>query len=59
MKQLKNSLLITGIGGLIFGTIGFFVNPDITMNLMTTICGACLVFGYFDLRKKTRRSISE
>ena len=59
MKQLKNSLLITGIAGLIFGVTGFFVSSDLTINLMTTICGACLLFGYFDLRKKTRRSIPE
>ncbi|MCW5519748.1 hypothetical protein J1N09_07850 [Aureitalea sp. L0-47] len=59
MKQLKYSLLLIGLAGIVAGGVGFFTNPDITINLMSITCGSCLIYGYYDLDKKAKSELKE
>jgi uncharacterized membrane protein len=58
MKQLKYSLLIVGLLGILFSTYGLFVNVEWTSSLMGLICGACLIYGYFEVDKSSKAKTS-
>jgi uncharacterized membrane protein len=53
MRQLKFSLLIVGIIGMVFSIIGLFITSEWTTNLMGFICGACLIYGYYTVGKSS------
>ncbi len=51
MKRAKYLLLIIGILGIIASIYGFIQDKEVSNHLIGFICGASLIFGYFELGK--------
>ena len=51
MKTTRNLLLFIGTAGLSAGFFGLLNGDALKDQLMTLICGACLIYGYFTIHK--------
>jgi hypothetical protein len=50
MKHTKHILLFVGVAGLAAAIFGLVKGDAITDQLITIVCGASLIYGYFQLR---------
>lgn len=48
----KYILLVIGILGVLASILGVFQGRDLSSNITGFICGASLIWGYFELKKK-------
>ena len=51
MRNTKYILLIIGSLGILASIYGYIKDQEITNHLIGFICGACLIYGYFELNK--------
>ena len=58
MKNSKYILLIIGLLGVIASVYGYLKDNDIQSNLVGLICGASLIYGYFELNKINKKNKS-
>lgn len=56
MKNTKYILLVIGILGLAAGVYAIVTSKGPSEYIMGLVCGASLVFGYFELNKKSASS---
>lgn len=50
--KIKYILLIIGLLGLIASVYGMYKDGDISNHLIGMVCGASLIWGFFEIRKK-------
>ncbi len=55
MKSSKYILLVIGILGLASGIYGLLKSDDLNTNIIGLVCGASLVWGYFELDKAHKK----
>lgn len=55
MKTQK-LLLIIGALGVIFSIVGIVNKQEISKDIIGLVCGASLIYGYFELKNKTHES---
>lgn len=56
MKRTKYILLFIGIAGLAAATYGLVKGDAFTDHIMTLVCGASLIYGYFELKTQESKS---
>jgi hypothetical protein len=52
-------LLVIGTLGILSSIYGAFTQLDLTTNLLGFICGASLIFGYFEIKKTQNKNFSK
>lgn len=52
MKNTGNMLVLIGSLGMAASLFNMISKQEVTSNLSGFICGACLVWGYFELQKE-------
>lgn len=57
MKSTKYILLIVGILGIGAGIFGIFNGQPYTNHIITLICGASLIYGFYELNKKDKNGL--
>ncbi len=50
MKTTRYILLVIGVAGLVAAVFGLIKGDAFTDQVMTIVCGACLIYGYFQLK---------
>ncbi len=55
MKTYK-LILIVGILGVVASVFGMITQQDISTHLIGFICGASLIYGYFELKEKATKN---
>ena len=56
MKRTKFILLFIGIAGLVAATYGLVKGEAFTDHIMTLVCGASLIYGYFEMKNQETKS---
>lgn len=56
MKRTKYILLFIGIAGLAAATFGLVKGDAFADHIMTLVCGASLIYGYFEMKNQETKS---